>query len=192
MDADREWLRERGLWAGVRTYDDATKAWLARSGHYLQKPPPGALFAIGLEELVPGLFGQVPSGALVGLIVVGRPVAPGLPQDGSWADLQRIVLNDGLPYGTASRVIGVAIAEARNRGKIETVIAYHDRTRHTGCIYRKAGFRKDVSERVRGGWDSRPNRERSAAAGKAPKRRWRFDITESPAPSPVDLHPRRA
>lgn len=174
-DDSREWLRERELWGGLRRYDDATKGWLRRSGHYLDNPPPGALFAVGLERLGAGLFGAVPDGALVGLIVVGRPVAPALPQDGTWADMQRICLEPGLPHGTCSRLIRIAAEYAERRG-VRVLIAYHDRTRHSGCIYRKAGMRKDGGHDGRSsGWGSR-DRPRSEAVGVAPKRRWRIDL----------------
>jgi hypothetical protein len=67
-----------------------------------------------------------------------------------------------------------AAALARSRG-IRELIAYHDRTRHTGCIYRKAGFRKAgiVIARRSSGWGSRSGRP-SALDTPTSKRRWQL------------------
>ena len=160
------------------SYGAREKLWLAQSGHYLQRPLPGCLFAIGVYEAQPGLTGDLVSvGPLRGLCLVGRPTARALPQDGSVGEVTRMVLEPGLPHGTASAVLLRAAALARHRGMRE-LIAYHDRTRHTGCIYRKAGFRKDgvVSAR-RTGWGSRSGRP-SAGDTPASKRRWRLVLAE--------------
>lgn len=178
----RTWLTQHELWAGGRKYDDEAKAFLARSGHYLDDPPPGAFMAIGVERLVPGLFGVVPSGALVGLAVLGRPIARNLDQKGAWAELTRVALVPELPHQTASHVLRV-MAEVwfdwEKRPHATTILSYHDRTRHSGCIYKKAGFRKYGTTRKdgrRGTWASRPGREQSAEAEVANKRRWRLDV----------------
>jgi len=166
------------LWIGKVTYGDSEKRWLAASGHYLQNPPPGCLFAIGVRELRGDLFSdvQVPCGPLLGLCLIGRPVARLLPQDGSVGECTRMVLVAGLPHGTASRVLLAAAVTARAAG-MGALIAYHDRTRHTGCIYRKAGFRKDGATAGRKvGWANRKGRDKSSDAGSAPKRRWRLAL----------------
>lgn len=160
------------------SYDAATKAWLARSGHYLDNPPPGCIFAVGVFEAQPGLFGDVGAGPLHGLCLVGRPVARKLPQDGSMGEITRFVLEAGLPYGTASQLLRTVAALAPHRG-VRVLIAYHDRTRHTGCIYRKAGFKRDgVVSQTRKGWNSRSNRK-SADYEQTPKRRWRLECAPS-------------
>jgi antitoxin (DNA-binding transcriptional repressor) of toxin-antitoxin stability system len=157
-------------------YDAAAKMWLARSGHYLGNPPPGALFAVGVRRETTGLFGPVGTGELVGLCVIGRPVARMLPQDGSVGEITRFVLAPGLPHGTASAVLRRAKEVATARG-LESLIAYHDRTRHTGCIYKKAGFRRDgVSMPNATGWGTR-NRPKSGALPATPKRRWRLSCS---------------
>ncbi len=163
-------------WIGPESYDDRAKAWLARSGHYLENPPPGCLFAIGVRRGAPGLFGDpVASGPLLGLCLIGRPVARALPQDGTWGEVTRMVLLPGLPHGTASATLSRAAEVGRARG-MTSLIAYHDRTRHTGCIYRKAGFRKDGTVEPREvGWGSRDGRV-SAGYAPAPKRRWRLAL----------------
>jgi len=193
----REWFTQHGLWCGHRVYDDMTKRWLAASGHYLAAPPPGALLAVSLETLTAGLFGHVPSGDLRGLALLGRPVARTLPQDGSVAEVTRLVLAPGLPRETASHMLMVAVEMLeRIVPRSVAVISYHDRTRHTGCIYRKAGFRKDGVTRPgtrRGSWSTRGGREQAASSELESKRRWRIDLGEvrqaiagraDPAPSP--------
>ncbi len=173
------WFAERGLWAGVRVYDDTTKDWLARSGHYIGKPPPGALLVVGIEDLVAGLFGRVPSGmGLRGLAVLGRPVARRLPQDGTWAELTRFVLDRALEKThAASHLLRVAAELWFDRPSAEVIVTYHDRTRHSGCIYKKSGFRKfggakPCKTRT---WGTRAGREQAMTTEETPKRRWRLD-----------------
>lgn len=168
------------VWIGPVSYDDGAREWIDREGkHYLQNAPPGCLFAVGVRASAPGLFGEpVGVGPLLGLCLVGRPVARALPQDGTWGEVTRMVLAPGLPYGTASEVLRRAAEVAKARG-IGTLIAYHDRTRHTGCIYRKAGFRRDGGTVAKPrGWGSRARR-RSADYEAAPKRRWRLSLSEA-------------
>ena len=159
------------------SYDASAKAFLAASGHYLKNTPPGALFAIGLFASAPGLFGDpVATGPLLGLCLVGRPTCRHHPQGGGVGEITRMVLAPRLPHGAASLVLRRAAEVAKRRG-MSSLIAYHDRTRHTGCIYRKAGFSKDGVTRPRAGtWGSRPMRK-SAELDNAPKRRWRMDLT---------------
>lgn len=162
---------------GQESYTDEAKAWLGSSGHYLENPPPGCLFMVAVRQGVRGLFGdEVSGGERIGMCLIGRPVARALPQDGSWGEVTRFVLRDGLPHGTASEVLRVAITTARIRRLPRTIIAYHDRTRHTGCIYKKAGFRKDGTTQPSGkGWGTRDGRT-SAEYENTPKRRWRIDL----------------
>ena len=146
--------------------------------HYLAAPPPGCLVCLAIREVGAGLFGvDVGVGPLLGVLLLGRPVARMLPQDGSWAEITRLYLAPGLPHGTASATIRRAFDVARARG-VATVISYHDRERHTGCIYRKAGMRKDGgTEAPRHlGWASRPGRAQSVSSQSSPKRRWRIDF----------------
>ena len=159
------------------SYGALEREWLDRKGqHYLQNAPPSCLFAVGVREAFVGLLGEpIGQGALLGLCLVGRPISPKLPQDGSVGEITRMVLLPGLPHGTASMVLRKAADLARARG-IRSLLAYHDRTRHTGCIYRKAGFRKDgASQHVGKGWATRPGRK-SGALENTPKRRWRLDL----------------
>jgi hypothetical protein len=169
------------IWIGPVPYDAEAKTYLARSDHYLGNPPTGALFAVGVRRATPGLFEgeEVGSGPLLGLCVVGRPVARMLAQDGTIGEVTRLHLAPGLPHGTASRVLRRAAEVAAARG-MDALIAYHDRTRHTGCVYRKAGFRRDGTTRRgsrSGSWGTRERHESAVAASAAPKRRWRLEIS---------------
>lgn len=136
---------------------------------------------VSVEPLTPGLFGPVPSGQLLGLAVLGRPIARNLPQDSTWAELTRFVLVPELPRETASHVLRVAAELWSVRPRSEVLISYHDRTRHSGCIYKKAGFRKDGVTRAgtrRGTWSSRAGREQATSSEAPSKRRWRLDAAD--------------
>jgi hypothetical protein len=166
------------IWIGRVSYDSEAKAWLQATDHYLGNAPPGCLFAVGVRRCEPMLFDDLPVavGPLLGLCLVSRPVARMLPQDGSIGEVTRLWLDPSLPYGTASRVLLHAADVARSRG-MAALISYHDRSRHSGCIYRKAGFRKDgTAGGKRMGWGSRSGREQSADAGENSKRRWRLAL----------------
>ena len=159
----------------VEPYTNEIKALLHASDHYLGNATPGALFAVVVRELVPGLFGDAPGGAWRGVCLVGRPTARALPQDGSWGEVTRLWLDPRCPYGTASLVLRHAIQTARARG-LEVLISYHDRTRHSGCIYRKAGMRRWGTSTPSGvGWASRAGRASGSLKATA-KRRWRIDL----------------
>jgi len=159
----------------IGRYDSAAKAYFESSDHYIGFAPPMAFYTVVVRRSIRGLWGQVP-GELVGLAMFGRPTSPKHPQDGSWMENTRTVLNDGLPYGTASAVLRKGWREAARRGAI-VGIAYHDRTRHSGCCYRKAGMNKSGTVcPSRRGWGSRPGR-RSSHQPPTPKRRWSIDLT---------------
>ena len=166
-----------GLTAEVASYDGGARKWLAASGHYLENPPPGCLVCIVVRRAAVGLCGvEIAEGPILGMCLVGRPSARMLPQDGSMGEVKRMVLLPGLPHGTASAVLR-ASGEAFKANGGRVLISYHDRTRHTGCIYRKAGFRRDgiVKPRTSSGWASRAGRKAVASQG-TPKRRWRLDL----------------
>jgi hypothetical protein len=162
------------------SYTRTERDWLDRVGkHYLQNAPPGCLFAVGVYGSSSDLFGDsVGEGELKGILLVSRPVARKLPQDGSVGEITRLVLLPECPYGTASDTIRYAFKVALAR-KMQSVIAYHDRTRHTGCVYKKAGMKKDTKTKARGdgpnaAWGTRAKRK-SAEYDNTPKRRWRID-----------------
>jgi len=165
------------LHIGIVSYTASLRRWMDARGHYLGNAPPGALYAVGVWLSAPGLLpGHTqPRGEIRGLCVVGRPVARKLAQDGSIGEITRLYLEPGLPHGTASQVLRYAAEVGRQRG-MAALISYHDRTRHTGCIYRKAGFRKDgVTVPPVNGWSTRGGRESGDLPGN-PKRRWRLAL----------------
>jgi hypothetical protein len=160
------------------SYTADLRDWLQGQPHYLENAPPGCIFAVGVWRGAPGLFeGHTqPVGPIQGLCLVSRPVARRLPQDGSVGEITRLYLRPGLPHGTASEVLRYAASVARQRG-MGSLISYHDRSRHSGCIYRKAGFRKWGTVRERPGeWGSRPGRT-SSDTPPGPKRRWLLELT---------------
>ena len=137
------------------SYTASVRRWLNRQDHYLDNAPPGCLVCVVV------LTGY----RLQGILLVGRPAARGLPQDGSWGEITRLWLEPGLPHGTASAVIRFAISLCRVRG-MKRLISYHDRTRHTGCIYKKAGMRKEcTTDPGRTNWGNRPHCENSHFLG---------------------------
>lgn len=160
----------------VVPYDDGAKLYLERSGHYLNNPLPGAFFAVGAFEATAGLFGDpVASGPIRGLCVIGRPIARMLPQDGTIGEITRLVLDDGFPHGTASGLVRYALDIARRRG-FKRVDALQDRTRHTGCVYRKAGMRVREKPRARARWAGRVRCDSATAAALTPKKRWSISL----------------
>lgn len=78
----------------IASYTRKLKMWLQAQDHYLGNAPAGCLFCCVVEE---GLD-------LQGIILVGRPTARMLPQDGSWGEITRLWLRPGLKYGMASEV----------------------------------------------------------------------------------------
>lgn len=93
-------------------------------------------------------------------------------------EVTRLWLDPSCPYGTASKVLGVAADIARRRGMLH-LISYHDRSKHSGCIYRKAGFKKwGVVRPPKGkGWGSRDRNEATIREQASSKRRWRLDLS---------------
>ena len=170
------------IWIGRVSYDGDAKKWLQSTDHYLGNAPPGCLFAVGVHALRPVLFDDIPvaDGPLLGLCLVSRPVARMLAQDGSVGEVTRLWLTPGLPYGTASAILREAAKIATSRG-MASLISYHDRARHSGCIYRKAGFRKDgITTPSGAGWASRSRSDSAVAAGKTSKRRWLLTLGVKP------------
>ena len=167
-------------WYRVEPYTHSMRTWLQATDHYLGNAPPGAMFAVAVRTLCSGLFGAVPAGELLGVVLVGRPIARMLPQDGTVGQILRMWLAPGLPHGTASEALRFTIWSAAARG-IRRLITYHDRSVHTGCCYRKAGFRRaGVTRPSPTGWASRSGR-RSHDAGSTSKRCWVYEIAPAGA-----------
>ena len=166
------------VWVGQVRYTAPVRQWLQASDHYIGNAPPGCLYAVGVQESARGLCGlEVGVGPLLGLCLVSRPVARMLPQDGSMGEVTRLWLDPRCPYATASRVLKVAAEIGQARG-MDALISYHRRDRHSGCIYRKTGFRKwgVVKPPVGAGWGSRDRSSATIREQRHGKRRWRLDL----------------
>lgn len=112
--------------------------------HRHHKAPRGDVFRIGLED----------KGEIVGVIMVGRPVARGL-QDGYTLEVNRTCILDGYK-NACSMMLGAAARAAKALG-------YHRIITYTLCIepgtsLRAAGFIED--SKVKKSLWSRPSRQR--------------------------------
>lgn len=127
--------------------------------HRHHKPPQGHKFSIGAER----------AGSLVGVAVIGRPVAR-MADDGYTAEVTRLC-TDGTPnacsllYGAAARA-----AKAFGYRKITTYILASE----TGVTLRAAGWRQDRASS--GGSWSRGSRPRDDKHPTEPKTRWVRDL----------------
>lgn len=129
--------------------------------HRHNKPPQGGLFAVGASD----------GRSLVGVAVVGRPVARHL-QDGGTVEVTRCCVVDGAPKGTPSALYGAAWRAAKALGW-RRLITYTLQA-ESGASLRGAGW-KVVAElpptRAGTGWVNRPGREWQPVTGQA-KLRW--------------------
>lgn len=107
------------------------------------KPPPGHKFRVGVAA----------DGVLVGVAIVGRPVARAL-DDGSTLEVNRTV-TDGYPNAN-SMLYGAAARAAFALGYTR-LITYTERA-ETGSSLRGAGWKAIAERPSRSGWDhpSRP------------------------------------
>lgn len=124
--------------------------------HRHHNPPPGGLFAVGVKA----------GGAIVGVAIVGRPVARML-DDGSTCEVTRLC-TDGTPnacsmlYGACRRA-----AKALGYTRIITYILASE----PGTSLRAAGWVASSIESKGGSWD-RPSRKRTDAHPTEPKQRY--------------------
>jgi hypothetical protein len=126
------------------------------SFHRHNKPTVGHRFSIGAEV----------AGELVGVCIVGRPVAR-LLQDGRTAEVLRCCVRDGSPKGTCSFLYAAAWRAWRAMGG-RRLITYTLQT-EGGASMRGAGWRL-VAERAPNDpkrWQSRPGREWQPVVGQA-------------------------
>lgn len=114
------------------------RSYVARH-HSHHAPPVGHLWSIAAEV----------DGELVGVVVVGRPVAQGL-QNPRTAEVTRLCC-DGLHRNTASRLLGAAWRAASAMG-ITRLVSYL-RSDEIGTCYRAAGW-VEVAEVAGRPWTS--------------------------------------
>lgn len=123
--------------------------------HRHHRPPTGGLFAVGAQV----------GGLLVGVAVVGRPVARAL-QDGTTAEVTRLA-TDGTP-NACSALYGAAWRACRALGYLRLVT--YTLATEPGTSLRAAGWRL-VGEAGGGSW-SRPSRPREDDHPTQAKLRW--------------------
>ena len=127
--------------------------------HRHHRAPVGGLFAIGLAE----------DSEIVGVAIVGRPVARG-SQDGWTAEVTRVAVQEGIKNGN-SKLYGACWRAARALG-YRRLITYTLDT-ESGTSLKAAGWK--IVGRVRGrSWDtpSRPRIDKHPLQGKL---RWEAD-----------------
>lgn len=122
------------------------KAFVAWTHRHLG-PPVGAKFAIGV---------QTTDGTLVGVAILGRPVARAL-DDGHTAEITRLC-TDGT-HNACSALLGAAWRAVRAMG-YRRVITY-TRADEPGTSLRAAGYRQVAELPPRSGWNT-PSRPRTS------------------------------
>lgn len=137
--------------------------------HRHNKPPQGHKFSIGLvahHELFD-------SEMLVGVVVVGRPVARYL-DDGQTVEVTRLCVLDGAPHSSCSRLYRAAWRAWREMGG-RKIITYTLES-ESGASLRGAGWKIDANlpAKSAGGWQTRDGRAYQSVVGEA-KIRWSCD-----------------
>lgn len=142
----------------------AAKAFIAEH-HRHNKPPTGGKFALG----------AVAEDTLVGVAVVGRPVARML-DDGFTAEVTRVCVIEGAPMNACSFLYGRAWRVWQQMGGLRMVT--YTLQSEGGFSLRGAGWRVlgDVPGRSRPCWKG-PDRDRAVQEVFAePKRRWGVEV----------------
>lgn len=138
------------------------KAFIAR-WHRHNKPPVGDIFRAGVWN----------GGDLVGVAMIGRPVARKLAEAGDTVEVTRLCIRTDLPreltWKAASTLYRHAAEEAARRG-YSRIITYTLRDEESGMSLRYARW-KPEAETKGGSWD-RPGRPREDKAPTVPKIRW--------------------
>ncbi len=140
----------------------AAQAFIGR-WHRHNKPPPGDLFRAAAWN----------GPTLLGVVMVGRPVARALDQAGGIAEVTRLCIRTDKPreltWRAASALYRHAASEAASRGYAK-IITYTLRDAESGMSLRYARWKPEAQSR--GGSWNRPSRARIDAAPTVPKVRW--------------------
>lgn len=130
------------------------------SFHRHNKPPLGGLFQVGASD----------GGRLVGVAIVGRPVARKL-QDGATAEVLRCCVLDDAPKGTCSFLYGACWRAAKALGW-RKLITYTLQS-ESGASLRGAGWRTvaELAGNDPAMWRTRAGREWQPVVGQQ-KLRW--------------------
>ena len=147
-----------------------------RAHHAHNPPPAGDLFRAGIFN----------GPTMVGVVMVGRPVARLLPQH-EWAEVTRLCLDrslsDKLRYKAASLAYNWAAEEAERRGRCK-IITY-TLAEESGMSLRYARWTRDDHVSPGGSW-SRPSRPREDKAPTTAKVRWYRDLSPERGVSHVE------
>jgi hypothetical protein len=136
-----------------------------RTHHRHLVPPQGHKFSLGLVG---------PNGQLVGVAMVGRPVARHL-DDGRTAEVTRLC-TDATPEACSALLAG-AWRTARAMG-YQQMITY-SRTDEPGTRLRAAGWHQIAARPARPGWDT-PSRPRPGSGTNNPARLlWRVTVADT-------------
>ncbi|HVQ09540.1 MAG TPA: XF1762 family protein [Allosphingosinicella sp.] len=139
----------------------------AHHRHSARTSNDGGKFAIGMEW----------GGALVGVAIVGRPVARLLHQPGT-AEILRLCASPAAPRNTCSKLYGRAKRIWQLMGG-DRVVTYTLEA-ESGASLRAAGF--VIEQRVRGRtWDTPTRRRAPRASEQLDKTRWGSVLPEVPA-----------
>lgn len=128
--------------------------------HRHNMAPRGHKFSIGLEA----------GGKLIGVCIVGRPIARN-NSDGKTAEIYRVCVLEGFKNAN-SKLYGAAVRAAKAMG-YERIVTY-TLPEESGASLRAAGFvQEGVTKGETGGWD-RPGRRRKMPEKypEGPKIRW--------------------
>jgi hypothetical protein len=131
-----------------------------RSFHRHNKPPLGSLFQVGASDRE----------RLVGVAIVGRPVARML-QDGTTAEVLRCCVLDDAPKGTCSFLYGACWRAAKALGW-RRLITYTLQS-ESGASMRGVGWKcvAELAANKPGMWQTRASREWQPVVGQQ-KLRW--------------------
>jgi hypothetical protein len=140
--------------------------------HRHHQPPQGMKFALGATA----------DGVLVGVAVVGRPLARHL-DDGRTAEITR-TCTDGTTK-VNSQLYAAAWRAARAMGYLRLVTYTEDG--ESGASLRAAGFTRTAQNRPHSGWD-RPGRHRHASSPIG-RNRWEIQRAPSTKRRPADTTP---
>lgn len=148
----------------LREANDFVEKW---HRHSARTSNDGGKYAIGLDH----------SGELVGVAIVGRPVARMLQMEGT-AELLRLCTSPAAPKGSASKLYARArrIWQQMGGTKMVTYTLRHE----SGASLRGAGIHEAAAEVDPQQW-TRPSREREERAiYDQPKLRWDDELDEVP------------
>lgn len=143
--------------------------------HRHHRPPQGHRFSLGVATL---------DGRLVGVAIIGRPVARSL-DDKLTVEITRLA-TDGTP-NACSALLRAAWRTAHSAG-YRRMITYTQAT-ESGASLRGAGLRKSAELPPNTGWD-RPNRPRQPTGNENVARiRWEITAASPPNSASSDLPP---